>query len=112
MRDALNLDIGEVINKQSKLKTNYDDTCLELRHRSDQLRDVQVKTENLTAKFKFNNDSLQNEKQRNIEDNLNRNNHLNDLHKNNIALSENIKVNQQSINNYSVDMTDLKRKHE
>jgi hypothetical protein len=48
----MNYEINEVIKKHSNLKTNFDDCVLELRHRSEQLRDVQVKTENLTNKFK------------------------------------------------------------
>jgi len=52
MRDTFNTDINDVISKHSKLKTNFDDCYLELKHRSDQLRDVQIKTDNMTNKFK------------------------------------------------------------
>jgi hypothetical protein len=85
MRDTLSKDITEVIHKQSKLKAVYDDTCIELRHRSDQLKDCQVKTDNMTAKFRFNHDTLESEKQKNITDNFNRTNHLNELKRDNIT---------------------------
>jgi len=85
MRDTFNTDINDVISKHSKLKTNFDDCYLELKHRSDQLRDVQIKTENMTNKFKYNEGSLLAEKQRNIDENISKNNHLTDLKRDNIT---------------------------
>jgi len=85
MRDTLSKEINEIINKQSKLKAVHDDTCIELRHRQEQLKDVQNKTENLTMKFRHNHESLESEKQKNITDNFNRNNHLSELKRDNIT---------------------------
>lgn len=85
MRDTMSKEINEIIQKQSKLKAVHDDTCIELRHRHEQLKVVQNKTENLTIKFRHNNESLESEKQKNITDNINRNNHLSELKRDNIT---------------------------
>jgi len=51
MKDSLNADINTVSKKQSLLKSKQDDTLLELRHRLEQLKTVQVKTEELASRF-------------------------------------------------------------
>jgi len=51
MKDSLNADINTVSKKQSLLKSKQDDTVLELRHRLEQLKTVQVKTEELAGRF-------------------------------------------------------------
>ena len=68
----MNCEINEMINKHFKFKTNFDDCVLEIRHRSEQLRDVQIKTENLTNKFKYNESNLLSDKNRTSEDNVNK----------------------------------------
>lgn len=79
MRDSLNSDINAVSAKHSKLKTSFDDICIELRHRVDQLRELQGKTEVMTAKFRHTQDSLTAEQSRTTDENLHKTNHLADL---------------------------------
>jgi chromosome segregation ATPase len=48
MKDGLSADITSVNKKHSLLKSKQDDTILELRHRLEQLKTLQVKTDELS----------------------------------------------------------------
>jgi chromosome segregation ATPase len=112
MKDSITTDINNIMKKHSLLKSKQDDTILELKARLENLKVLQMKTDDLSNRF---NNTCDNQPKEiaYLKDDIHRKER--DIHQLKIEqdnYTADIKKTQSGINNLDLALGDLTRKNE
>lgn len=112
MKDSITTDINNIMKKHSLLKSKQDDTILELKARLENLKVLQMKTDDLSNRFNITCDN-QSKEISYLKDDIHRKER--DIHQLKIEqdnYTSDIKKTQSLINNLDLALGDLTRKNE
>lgn len=112
MKDRMNSEINNQLDRYSSLKMKYDDLVLESRHTDDKLRERKTLNEGLSNRLRNTTDELHNEVERIKDENNRKRETIDQYLRDNKDLDESCKQVGNENRNTENDLSALRKKHE